>query len=129
MTTDAVADLLDAITAGTGVPERIYAEDAVLDGTVPNWRFRAHGPEAIARALGRWFAHPAALEDLQRRRTPDGEVVSYLATWEEDGAPFAAHHCHVITLGPERTIVRDTVWCGGRWGAKLLAEMGALADA
>ena len=26
-------------------------------------------------------------------------------------------------------IERDAVWCGGRWGARLLAEMGAMAHA
>jgi hypothetical protein len=129
MTTDAIVDLLDAIASGGGVPQRIFAGGAVVDATVPNWRFEKHGPEAIARELSRWFAHPATLEDLQRRRTVDGEVVSYVVEWEEHGAPFAAHHCHVITLGSDRTIVRDHVWCGGRWGADRLAEMGAMAHA
>ena len=41
--------------------------------------------------------------------------------------PHAAHHMHLLTVRDDR-IVHDTVLCGGRWPAKLLAEMEA-ADA
>jgi hypothetical protein len=56
--------------------------------------------------------------------TPDGEVVSYLQTAVDEGAPFAAHHCHVLALDPASGLVRrHLVWCGGRWSADLIEEM------
>lgn len=120
---------ITAIEAGAGIPAACYADDAVLDATVPNWRFTVRGAQAISDQYGGWFAHPARLEELDRHPTAEGEVINYLVTWEEGGVPHAAHHCHVLTVGPDGRIVRDQVWCGGRWSADLLAEMGASAHA
>ena len=37
----------------------------------------------------------------------------------------AAHHVHVLTVDSARDrIATDRVWCGGRWDAALLAQMG-----
>lgn len=125
----AVDGFLDAVISGEGVPATLYAEGAVLDATVPSWRFQAAGPESIRAAYATWFADPGSFEQLERRPTSDGEVVTYLLTWQEAGELHAAHHCHVITLATDGRIARDVVWCGGRWGASLLAEMGATAHA
>jgi hypothetical protein len=54
-------------------------------------------------------------------------VVEYTLSWTENGVPHAAHHVHLLTVRDDR-IVADTVMCGGRWPASLLAEMEA-ADA
>jgi hypothetical protein len=124
----AVDGFLEALISGEGVPATLYAEGAVLDATVPSWRFEATGPEAISAEYATWFADPGRFEQLERRPTSDGEVVSYLLTWQEAGELHAAHHCHVITLA-DGLIARDVVWCGGRWGASLLAKMGATAHA
>lgn len=119
----AVDRFLDAVAGGTGIPAEVYAPDATLDATVPNWRFHHHGPGAIAAEYSSWFGHPGRFEELVRRPTAEGEVVSYLLTWVEEGVPHAAHHCHLLTLDPDDRIVSDTVFCGGRWPAELLARM------
>ncbi len=124
-----VDDFLEAVISGEGVPATLYADDAVLDATVPSWRLQAAGPAAISAQFATWFSHPGCFEQLERRPTSDGEVVTYLLTWQEAGEPHAAHHCHVITLGSDGRIARDLVWCCGRWGAPLLAEMGATSHA
>jgi hypothetical protein len=120
-----VTAFLDAVASGRGIPVELYSDDAVVDATVPNWRMGAQGPDAIARLYGGWFAVPGSFEQLRREPLPDGELVVYLLTWSERGVPHAAHHCHVITLGDDDRIVADTVFCGGRWPASLLAEMAA----
>ena len=51
---------LDAVAAGDGIPDDVYADDAVLDATVPGWRFSARGGPAIAATYASWFADPAA---------------------------------------------------------------------
>ena len=114
-----------AIAAGTGIPADVYAPDAALDATVPNWRFRVDGPSAIAAEYSRWFASPGSFAELTRSPLPDGEVITYVLSWTEDGVPHAAHHCHVIRLTVDGLIGSDTVFCGGRWPAALLAEMAA----
>jgi len=120
---------LDAVEAGVGVPVELFSPGAVLDATVPEWRFAVSGAEAVARQYSSWFADPAAFEELERFAVDGGEVVTYLLTWVERGVPHAAHHCHLLRLGPDGRIVRDRFFCGGRWGAGRLAEMAATNDA
>ena len=129
--TEVVDRFLDAIESGRGAElAGIYALDAHLDATVPNWRMSITGAAAIGAEYARWFSQPGRLEESDRRETVDGAVVTYLLAWDEDGVPHASHHCHVLTIDPTidgGRIVADKVWCGGRWPATLLAEMEAVS--
>lgn len=116
---------LDAIGARAGVPRHLLAADIVLDATVPDWRFTVRRLEAVARQYGAWFAIPATFEELERLPVAGGEVMTYLLTWEENGLPQAAHHCHVLRFDEERCIARDRSFGGGRWDSARLAEMAA----
>jgi hypothetical protein len=120
-----IDSFLAAITSGAGIPNDLYAPDATLDATVPNWRFTVRGREAIVAEYGRWFGLPGTLEELVRSALPGGEVVTYLLTWTESGVPHAAHHCHIVAVDDAGRIASDMVFCGGRWPAALLAEMAA----
>ena len=122
-TTTTIDAFLDAVTSGRGIPTTIYADDAVLDATVPNWRFHTAGPADIATEYGRWFADEGRFEELERHSITGGEVVMYSLTWESAGVPHSAHHAHVLLLDDHGRIKRDTVFCGGRWDAALLAQM------
>jgi hypothetical protein len=126
-TTSTIDTFLDAVTAGHGIPTTVYADDAVLDATVPNWRFRVAGRTSIAHEYGRWFAHEGRFEELERHDFRGGEVVTYTLAWQENGVPHAAHHAHVLLVGEDGRIERDTVFCGGRWDASLLAQMAETA--
>jgi hypothetical protein len=116
--------LLTAIRTGSPVAD-LYRGDAHLDATVPNWRFTVDGAAAIGTEYGRWFIHPGRFSELRRTSTADGEVVEYTLRWTEDGEPHAAHHLHVLTVDRARDrVATDRVWCGGRWDAALLDQMG-----
>jgi hypothetical protein len=130
---EAIDEFLSAIaTAAIGACDA-WSADATLDATVPNWRFHVSGSDAIRTEYARWFADPGQFGELRRYPVHgDGdegpsEVVEYTLTWSENGVPHAAHHVHLLTVRDDR-IVADTVMCGGRWPASLLAEMEA-ADA
>lgn len=124
----AVDRFLDAVAAGS-VPADLYTPDVTLDAVVPGWRLRVHGAVAVAAEYARWFTDPARIEELRRLRTTDGghvgEVVEYTLCWTEHGVPHAARHVHLLDVHPDGRISADHVWCGGRWPAALLAEMGA----
>ena len=120
---------LDAISGGAGISAHLLAADTVLDATVPDWRFTVRGSDAVARQYGAWFAVPAAFEELERLPVGDGEVITYLLTWEENGVPHAAHHCHVLRFDGNGCIIQDRFFCGGRWDASRLAEMAAAEHA
>lgn len=114
---------LEAVASGDGIPADLYTDTAVLDATVPGWRLGATGGEAISATYSSWFASPGRFEELERRAVTDGEVVRYYLTWEEAGVPHAAHHCHLLSVDGAGHITGDTVFCGGRWDAALLAQM------
>ncbi len=126
---DAVDRFLAAVT-GAGIPAAdVWAADARLDATVPNWRFTATGADAIRATYATWFADPGHFAELRRHPTADGQVVEYTLCWEEGGVPHAGHHAHILTLDAAGRIAEDRVFCGGRWDAALLAEMQAADDA
>jgi hypothetical protein len=124
--TPVIDTFLDAIERGAIGDCDAWSGDATLDATVPNWRMQLHGADAIRDEYGRWFADPGRFEELRRFPAADGttEIVEYTLSWSENGVPHAAHHLHVLAVRDNR-IVADTVFCGGRWPASLLAEMEA----
>ena len=118
----AIDALLEAIEAGTVPEPELFAEDAVLDATVPNWRFRRLGAARVARQFGAWFQQPGTFDAIERTSLPDGELVRFELSWFENGMPVACHQTHRITVDNDR-ILGVTLFCGGRWSAALLAEM------
>ena len=119
---EAVDAFLDALAGGRPVPDDLFAADATLDATVPDWRFgRLDGP-AIRAQFAHWFADPGTYDELDRTPIPGGEVVRFALSWTEGGVPHACHQIHVLTVEGGR-IVADTMFCGGRWDAGLLAQM------
>lgn len=121
MGTDPVGALLAGIE-GAALPEDIFCEDALLDATVPNWRFRVQGAGSVRRELGRWYADPGRFEEVRRNALVDGELVEFTLCWEEEGMPHMCHQAHVVRLREGR-IASDTVFCGGRWPESLLAQI------
>lgn len=124
--THVIEKFLAAIERATIADCDAWSADATLDATVPNWRMTMRGDDAIRAEYGRWFADPAKFEELRRYPATDGttEIVEYTLSWFENGVPHAGHHLHVLSVRDDR-IVADTVFCGGRWPASLLAEMEA----
>jgi hypothetical protein len=123
-----VDEFLACLERGDMASCDVWSADAVLDATVPNWRFRKRGPAAIRAEYAAWFADPGHFEELSRLPVPSGEVVRYSLTWVDNGVPHAAHHMHLLVVEDGR-ITSDTVLCGGRWPASLLADMQAAQDA
>ncbi len=121
-----IDEFLQAVENATIPACDVWSQDATLDATVPNWRRQVSGPDAIRAEYERWFADPGRFGELRRCPVTGGpsEVVEYTLSWTENGVPHAAHHLHLLTVRDDR-IVADTVFCGGRWPASLLAEMEA----
>jgi hypothetical protein len=131
---EAIDKFLNAIATAAIPACDAWSADATLDATVPNWRLHASGPDAIRAEYARWFADPGQFDELHRYPVEGAEgsggpteVVEYTLSWTENGVPHAAHHVHLLTVR-DGLIAADTVMCGGRWPASLLAEMEA-ADA
>jgi SnoaL-like domain len=134
--TPSVEQFLHAIESATIPACDVWSADATLDATVPNWRLHADGPDAIRAEYARWFADPGHFDELQHYAVGGADaaagggasdLIEYTLSWSENGVPYAAHHMHLLTVR-DGLIAADTVMCGGRWPASLLAEMEA-ADA
>jgi hypothetical protein len=124
---DAIDALLSGIEAGA-VPAGIFSQDAILDATVPNWRFTTRGATPVQAELSRWFADPGCFQNLHRTSLDEGELVEFTLTWEENGVTHMCHQAHIIRL-QDGQIASDTAFCGGRWPASLIAEMAAASPA
>jgi len=127
MNSDPIGDFLKAVEAAAIHGTDVYAEDAVLDATVPNWRFQAVGPQAIKAEYAKWFSDPATFAALERIPVPDGELVIYEHEWVQDGVRHRGLHAHYLVVRDGK-IASDTVWCGGKWPEPLLNEMAAAGD-
>ena len=129
--TTTIDRLLAAFEAGAGgAVADLYTVDARLDATVPGWRFTRRGGHEIAKEYGQWFDEPGRFEELERESTAAGEVVRYLIASESGGVPYAAHHCHVLTVDAVTGLIAEEhVFCGGRWDAALQARMTHADDA
>lgn len=121
---DVVTRLCEAIRTGSGVPDELFAGDAHFDATVPGWRFTLTGAARIAAQLSSWFPDPSLFEDLTRTPLPDGELLEFTASTQGPDGPYTVHQIHVLAIDGGR-IRSHTAFCGGRWPADLLAEMGA----
>ncbi len=117
-----VDEFLAAVVSSDVAACDAWADDVVLDATVPNWRMHRRGAAAVRAEYVGWFHDPARLDGLRRIPIVNGETVEYTVSWQEDGVPHAAHHVHILGIA-NQLIVSDTVMCGGRWPAALLAEM------
>ena len=123
-----ITALLEAVENATIGATSVFSDDAVLDATVPNWRFTVTGADAIRAEMSHWFADPGRFESISRTPIEGGELIDFVLTWEEHGVPHAAHQAHIVKVESD-LIVSDTVFCGGRWPAALLAEMEAAQHA
>jgi hypothetical protein len=117
----AIERFLSGVEAGD-LREDVFSEDAGLDATVPNWRFSVRGGEAVRAELARWYADPGQFLDVQRTALPDGELVEFTLTWDEEGVAHRVHQAHILRVSGDR-VFSDTAFCGGRWPAELVQQM------
>jgi len=120
-----IDDLLEGITKAE-ISAGVFHPDAILDATVPNWRYQVRGAPAVAAELAKWYADPGRFLAVQRTGLPDGELIEFTLIWDEHGVEHTCHQAHILQL-QDHQIVKDTAWCGGRWPAPLVTQMQAAA--
>ena len=127
-TTTVIDRFLETVRTGRVSPD-LYADDARLDATVPGWRFQADGPVQIA-------AEYQQLVRLARACSrPSSGSRSRAARWCATSTPSrsAGSRTPPTTCTSSQVrgdqIVADTVFCGGRWGPEVLAQLGPAAHA
>lgn len=124
MGTNPVDGFIQAVETAGFADTDVFADVAVSDTTVPNWRLQVRGASELRAQYAKWFDYPAEISELRRTPLPDGELLEYTRTWTEDGVPHKGHHVHRFSIGDGR-IFEDAHWCGGRWSQSLLSEIEA----
>jgi ketosteroid isomerase-like protein len=108
MNGDPIGEFLQAVQGAAIHEADVYAEDAVLDATVPNWRLKAVGPQAIKAEYAKWFSDPATFVALERIPVQDGELVIYEHEWMQDGVRHRGHHAHHLVVRDGRIAERGS---------------------
>lgn len=120
----AVDRFLEAVARAGFKNTAAFADIAVSDSTVPNWRLQLHGAAQIREKYAGWFDSPAELSEVRRTPLPDGELLEYTRSWNDRGVLHKGRHIHRFKIVNDE-IVEDAHWCGGRWNKDLLDEMAA----
>lgn len=124
MDTNPVDRFIAAVRTAGFADTDAFAEEAVSDTTVPDWRLQIRGAPELRRQYAKWFDHPAELSEVRRTPLPDGELLEYTRAWIQDGGPHRGHHIHRFTFAGD-AIAEDAHWCGGRWSEKLVTRIAA----
>lgn len=124
MSATPVDRFLDAVQTAGFADTDAFADGALSDTTVPNWRLQIHGASELRAQYAKWFDHPAELSEVRRTPLPDGELLEYTRAWTQDGIAHKGHHIHRFTFAGDR-IMEDAHWCGGRWAQPLLDDIAA----
>lgn len=89
----------------------LYAPEALLDVTLPAWRFQLRGPDAIRSQFRAWYEVPARILRWDVRSADWGAVIE-AEELHEDGIYF--RYTYHLTIEDDR-IARHLVFCPGAW--------------
>lgn len=113
--------------AALGTTELLHPE-VRWDATVPHWRYRLDGEEAVRKELAHWYSTPLTEGRAIRRAIEGGEVVDLSQRFTEGGVEWTVHHLMILEV--DDGLVRSiTIACGGRWDPELVAQMDPAAHA
>ena len=101
----------------------LYADDALLDWTMPGRRSRVSGPEAIVLQLGEWWTGSGKLTRWSQEEFPSGLTIEFER--ERDGT--LARQRHFLQLR-DGSIVRHQAYCARPLGALVSPPPSPVAE-
>lgn len=107
----------------------LYADDAIFDANVPDWRFQIKGASAIAEKFREpdWWPE-GATGVVERTTVTDACIVFELcSTFEQHGGTWLSRNAHILALGDDGKIARHTMYCTGDWSPETIARQAAEA--
>jgi hypothetical protein len=118
-----VANLIRFLETGT-VPDGLFAPDAFIDLSLPQWRVQATtAPEIIAiRAEGHPFPGQVRVERVEQ--TGHGFTIEFEERWENEGQRWYCREMIRADVAGE-SIVELSVYCTGDWDEARQREHGA----
>lgn len=107
----------------------LYRPDALLDVSVPQWRYQLQGREAIRQALAEELAPLAGsgrVTGQRATRTDDGVVVELEVRFEQDGEERQWREVHLFHTDGT-AITEHLNYCTGVWDAATIARQAVEA--
>lgn len=107
----------------------LYRPDALLDVSVPQWRYQLQGREAIRQALAEELAPllgSARVTGQRATRTDDGVVVELEVRFEQDGEERQWREVHLFHTDGA-AITEHLNYCTGVWDATTIARQAVEA--
>ncbi len=134
---DVAAVLRAALTSGdfTALSDH-YADDALLDASLPGGRCRVSGPEAVVALLGSRFPGPGRLVEWSPQLHPDGVALWFERVSDGGAAVRQRHYLHLrdgrierhwAYSAPPRTVSREAN-DGLLLDPRLVSGLGQVAD-
>lgn len=119
-----VAGLRDGIDVAP-----LYAEDAILDANVPDWRFQLKGAREIAAKVAEPDWWPRASSPVVERTTVAGDTIVFelCTTFPRDGGTWLSRNAHILALDADGRIARHTMYCTGDWSPEQIVRQAAEA--
>ncbi|MGH9222405.1 MAG: nuclear transport factor 2 family protein [Acidimicrobiales bacterium] len=126
--------LTDRIAARLGALDfdglaSLYRPDALLDVSVPQWRFQLQGRQAIREALAEEAGHlteGARVTGQRATRTDDGVVIELEVRFVQEGEERQWREVHLFHT--DGTAITEHVnYCTGIWDAATIARQAVEA--
>src|SRR5215470_16358933 len=104
-------------------PEGLFAPDAFVDFTMPQWRLQAQGADDVVAMRLQSHPGPGRVPRSRFDATTTGFVLELEEEWEQDGESWYCRELFRADVG-EAGISEISVYCTGDWDRALVARHG-----
>jgi hypothetical protein len=115
--------LIEFLESGVA-PDGLFAPDAFVDFTMPQWRLQAQGAEDVAALRKHGHPAPGRVPRSRFDATPSGFVLEVEEQWDADGDSWYCRELFRadVTGG---AIGELSVYCTGDWNSEQVARHAA----
>jgi hypothetical protein len=117
------AKLITFLETGTA-PDGLFAPDAFVDFTMPQWRLQAQGTGNVVGMRLAGHPGPGRVPRSRFDATATGFVLEVEEEWEQDGESWYCRELFRADVG-EAGITGLAVYCTGDWDRALVARHAA----
>lgn len=114
--------LIERINARTSIAD-LYADDAILDANVPDWRFQIKGGDEVAKKFldPEWWIGGSVATIGRTTLTARGAAFELESRFDRNGGEWLSRNLHILEFD-DGLITRHTMYCTGDWNPETIAR-------